>query len=102
MSWLVTIYMLCAILTLFLYRRWYNESVPIYEIAIGWWHHLPVILTLHYRHKKAENDLIKKRAEIWSQLFKEALSRASSENWSDADWSRWSNNAEYTLTFIRL
>lgn len=101
MSWIVIIYMLGVILTVSLYRRWCQDTIPVFEIALGWWFQLPTIIDIHVKHKKTEQLLIAKRTEIWSQLFNEALKQSHSENWSDSDWKRWTENVEYSLNLVR-
>lgn len=101
MALILILYTVCVLATLIVYYKWYQNTVPVYEIALCWYVHLPAMVIQHYKHKKAENELIQRRAEIWSKCFQEALKISNEENWSKEDWSRWNENVEYSLTLIR-
>lgn len=98
MEWIVILYALGVILTLQTYQKFYHRTIPVYEISVTWFYHLPLMLILHYQFKKNETALIKRKAEVWSQEFFKASKTAVEEKWSQIDWQRWKAATDYYIT----
>jgi len=54
----------------------------------------------HYNYKKAEKELIRRKAQFWAQEFHKARKLADDENWSQDDWSRWHSSIDYSISII--
>lgn len=100
MSTLLYIYASGALLALFFYKKWYENTIPDIEIVTTWFYHLPKMILEKRQNnvlQKAEND---KFAAYWSQELFKAYKISKEEGWSDDDWKRWNDQMEYTKHFV--
>lgn len=100
MSLLIVIYCIGVIVTLYVYNKYFENTISPWEIALTWYYHLFVMINYHRQHSKMEKEQIKRRSRAWVNEFHKARKIAEEENWTDVDWRNWQDSIDQLLNNI--